>query len=64
MNLASYEIAAIAEKVGYVADGVETATAGQEFKIELPGNDVLAETVPSGKNWSIVIHLEITETDA
>ena len=45
--------------------GTVTATAGQEFKIELSpqGEDVLELTVPAGKVYTILVRVEYVVTD-
>lgn len=44
-------------------DGSYTLTAGQELKIECP-MEVLCESVPAGKVWSVFITIGIDETVA
>lgn len=43
-----------------------SASAGQVFKIETTpgGEEVLNETVPAGKAWSIHVSVHIEESDA
>jgi hypothetical protein len=57
----------------YVASGGEmlyagsvAVTAGQELKIETSpkGDELLDLTCPEGKTWTVVMRLQITETDA
>jgi len=45
---------------------VFTIEAGKSLKIETSpsGVELFDEEVPAGKQWEVVIHIEITETDA
>ena len=38
--------------------------AGQELKIEVPGEDILKAAVPAGKKWHVHVAVSIQETDA
>lgn len=47
------------EEIGHIVN------AGQTLKIETSpgGNEILDVTVPAGKQWSVIVNVDIRETD-
>lgn len=53
-------------ETGYKYTGTFTATAGQSLKLETSpsGEEHIDDEVPTGKVWSVSVHITVTENDA
>ena len=60
MDLTTEAVTPATVKYGHKVYGA--LAAGTEFKIELPGVDVLRYTVPAGMTAEITVRIEIHET--
>jgi len=54
----------IISKTDLIGDDNFDMTAGQELKIEKPGEDILKAAVPAGKKWHVHVAVVIQEVDA
>lgn len=56
----------IPAQAGYKYTGTFTATAGQKLRLRTTagGEKYIDDTVPSGKVWSVSVHITVTESDA
>jgi hypothetical protein len=53
-------------KTGYLIHDSVEIPAGKTLKMDTSpnGEEIVNSTVPSGKVWNVIVHFEITETDA
>jgi len=54
----------IVNRCDKIGDDNFDMTAGQELKIEKPGEDILKAAVPAGKKWHVHVAVVIQEVDA